>query len=47
VNGLFTAKAWDDYQYWVTNDRTMLKRINRLIEECRRTAFEGTGKPER
>jgi toxin YoeB len=46
VNILFTDKAWDDYQYWVTNDKALLKRINRLIEECRRTPFEGTGKPE-
>jgi toxin YoeB len=46
VNILFTDKAWEDYQYWVVNDKAMLKRINRLIEECRRTPFEGTGKPE-
>jgi toxin YoeB len=30
----------------VTEDRAILKRINRLIEECRRTPFEGIGKPE-
>lgn len=46
MNILFTDKAWDDYQYWVTNDKVLLKRIYRLIEECRRTPFEGTGKPE-
>ena len=46
MNILFTDKVWEDYQYWAANDRTVLKRINRLIEECRRTPFEGTGKPE-
>ncbi|MCG2622567.1 Txe/YoeB family addiction module toxin [Arthrobacter sp. I2-34] len=46
MNILFTDKAWADYRYWVTNDKAILKRINRLIDECRRTPFEGTGKPE-
>jgi toxin YoeB len=46
VNVLFTDIAWEDYQYWLVTDKAMLKRINRLIEECRRTPFEGIGKPE-
>lgn len=46
MNILFTGKAWEDYQYWVANDKAMLKRINRLIEECLQTPFDGTGKPE-
>ena len=46
MNILFTDAAWDDYQYWIVTDKTILKRLNRLIEECRRTPFEGTGKPE-
>ena len=46
MNILFTDKAWADYQYWVSTDRAMLKRINRLIEETRRTPFTGIGKPE-
>ncbi|SDQ52801.1 toxin YoeB [Arthrobacter crystallopoietes] len=43
---LFTDIGWQDYQYWLATDRAILKRINRLIEECRRTPFEGIGKPE-
>lgn len=43
---LFTADAWDDYQYWQTQDRKTLKRINQLIREAQRTPFEGIGKPE-
>jgi toxin YoeB len=46
MNILFTDAAWDDYQYWIRTDKTILKRLNRLIDECRRTPFEGTGKPE-
>jgi toxin YoeB len=43
---LVTDIGWQDYQYWLATDRAILKRINRLIEECRRTPFEGIGKPE-
>ena len=46
MNILFTDKAWDDYQYWVVNDRSMIKRVNRLIDDIRRTPFTGIGKPE-
>ncbi len=46
MNVLFTDIGSQDYQYWIATDRAILKRINRLIEECRRTPFEGIGKPE-
>jgi toxin YoeB len=42
----FQDRAWDHSQYWIENDRATLRKINRLIEECRRHPFEGTGKPE-
>jgi len=35
-----------DYIYWQNQDRKTLKRINKLINECRRSPFEGVGKPE-
>lgn len=38
--------AWEDYQFRLRNDKKVLKKINRLIKECQRTPFEGTGKPE-
>jgi len=43
---LWDKDAWDDYQYWIDNDRKVLHKINILIKECQRTPFEGTGKPE-
>jgi toxin YoeB len=46
VKVLFTDVAWNDYQYWINTDRATIRRVNRLIEECRRTPFEGIGKPE-
>jgi toxin YoeB len=46
VNVTFTDDAWEDYLHWQSSDPKMLARINRLIEECRRTPFKGAGKPE-
>ncbi|HEY0117985.1 MAG TPA: Txe/YoeB family addiction module toxin [Cellulomonas sp.] len=43
---VFTAAGWEDYQHWQTADRTILKRINRLIDESMRDPFGGIGKPE-
>ena len=43
---VFDEDAWDDYLYWQHHDRTLLKKLNRLIEECTRTPFDGIGKPE-
>ena len=43
---LFSDEGWDDYQFWVANDHKTLRRLNGLIEECRRSPFKGTGKPE-
>lgn len=42
----FTDDGWDDYQYWISTDRTILKRVNMLIKEARRDPTSGIGKPE-
>jgi toxin YoeB len=42
----FTGPGWDDYQYWVSTDQAMAKRINKLIDDVQRTPFSGIGKPE-
>lgn len=41
----FSTRGWQDYCSWV-DDRKMLKRINRLIEESARSPATGVGKPE-
>ncbi|GAA3888104.1 type II toxin-antitoxin system mRNA interferase toxin YoeB [Leifsonia kafniensis] len=46
MNLLFTENGWDDYQYWVATDRAIVKRINRLLDDVRRTPTSGIGKPE-
>jgi toxin YoeB len=43
---IFHERAWEDYLYWQSNDKAMLKRINELIKDIRRSPFEGIGKPE-
>jgi toxin YoeB len=42
----FTKRGWADYTGWA-DDRKMLRRINRLIEEAVRDPGVGTGKPKR
>lgn len=43
---VFSAHGWHDYLHWVEADPRILKRLNALIEECCRSPFRGTGKPE-
>ena len=43
---VFADEAWDDYLQWQKQDRKMVERINRLIQEVRREPFSGVGKPE-
>jgi len=46
VNIVFAPEAWEDYLHWQTADRSVLKRINRLIDAICRDPFNGIGKPE-
>jgi toxin YoeB len=46
MNVTFLPEAWDDYCFWVEQDKKTLRRINKLIEECRRHPHTGIGKPE-
>jgi len=43
---LWEDRAWDDYLYWQTQDKKMLKRVNLLIKDICRSPFDGIGKPE-
>jgi toxin YoeB len=46
VRLIFEDQGWDDYISWLKNDRKMLIRINKLIEDILRDPFTGIGKPE-
>jgi toxin YoeB len=43
---VFSQTAWADYLFWQESDRAILKRVNELITDARRTPFTGIGKPE-
>ena len=42
----FATRGWEDYLYWQTADRSVLKRINQLIRDIQRDPFSGISKPE-
>ncbi|ESQ75587.1 Txe/YoeB family addiction module toxin [Asticcacaulis sp. AC402] len=42
----FSERAWEDYLYWQTTDKALLKRINALIKDISRSPFEGIAQPE-
>lgn len=43
---IFSDHAWNDYLHWQKTDKKILKRINILIKDVRRSPFQGIGKPE-
>ena len=43
----FEQSAWEDYLYWQTLDKKMLKRLNNIMRDACREPFAGIGKPER
>lgn len=46
MNVTFTPTALDDLRYWLKTDKRQAERVLALLEEIRRTPFEGTGKPQ-
>ena len=42
----FSARAWEDYQYWIKDGKNTLKKLNGLINQAVRTPTSGTGRPE-
>ena len=43
---LWEDRAWEDYLYWQTQDKKVLKRVNLLIKDISRSPFDGIRKPE-
>ena len=39
-------EAWEDYVFWLSQDKKTIKRINALIKDIERNRFKGMGKPE-
>ena len=43
---LWQESAWEEYLYWQTHDKNILKKIHRLLTDIDRNGYECTGKPE-
>ena len=43
---VFHKTAWEDYLYWIEQDKKIVKRINLLIKDIECSPYEGVGKPE-
>lgn len=43
---IWDEAAWDDYVWWQSEDRRIVKRINTLIKDVERNQNSGIGKPE-
>jgi len=46
MNKLFSDGAWEQYLYWQTEDKRILRKINELIRDIDRNGNQGLGKPE-
>jgi toxin YoeB len=46
VKLVWDEQAWEDYLWWQAQDRRLVRRINRLLEDVARHGHEGIGKPE-
>lgn len=42
----FSKEAWEDFSYWLTEDKKTRNRILRLLEDMQRNGYRGIGKPE-
>ena len=43
---VFNERAWQEYMFWVSNDKMIVKKINELIKDIIREPYSGIGKPE-
>ena len=43
---LWHETAWADYEYWQTQDKKVLRRINSLLKDIERNGYNSIGKPE-
>ncbi len=44
---VFQHQAWEDVTWFAIHDRTVFKRLTRIIDDALRDPFAGIGKPER
>ncbi len=43
---LFLDQGWDDYLFWQSKDKKILRKINDLLKDIDRNPYKGLGSPE-
>ncbi len=43
---VFTAHGWEEFVYWIENDKGISLKLKELINNIRQDPFKGIGKPE-
>ena len=43
---LWSDEAWEEYLYWQTQDKKIIRKINNLIKDIDRNVYYCTGKAE-
>ena len=46
MNIEFSNFAWEDFTYWIENDKDMVLKIKELLKSIKQDPFKGIGKPE-
>ena len=46
MNIQFSSRGFEDYTYWQSFDKRILKKVNELLKDIARNHYEGIGKPE-
>jgi toxin YoeB len=46
MNKTFSENAWDDFLFWVRENKKIANKINVLIKDIDRSGYEGLGHPE-
>lgn len=46
MNIYFTSSAWEDFTFWLENDKRFAIKIKELIKSIKDNPFRGIGKPE-
>ena len=42
----WTDEAWEDFEYWMEQDKKMLRQIKKLLRDIDRNGYKGIGHPE-
>ena len=46
MNVEFTRYGWEDFIFWIENDKDTVEKIKELIKSIHQYPFKGIGKPE-